>query len=139
MALFFSPRKIFLTFLRFVCTIITKRFSSSILIRSNLRRMTPTFLAIGHYCYDVTPNGYVLGGSAAYSTITARNLGFKSCAITAVGNDFNRRNPLLNGVEVVYQESSDTTIFDNRYSEDGQRQQFVLALGGKTDAAAHLR
>ena len=93
--------------------------------------MTPTFLAIGHFCYDVTPNGYVLGGSAAYSTITARNLGFHARVITAVGNDFDQRNPLLNGIEVFYQESSNTTIFDNRYSEDGQRQQFILALGAK--------
>ena len=93
--------------------------------------MPPTFLAIGHFCYDVTPKGNVLGGSATYSTITARNLGFKACAITAVGDDFDRRDPLLNGINVFYQESSDTTIFDNRYGEDGQRQQFILALGAR--------
>ena len=54
--------------------------------------MTPTFLAIGHFCYDVSPSGYVLGGSAAYSTITARNLGCRARAITAVGNNFDRRD-----------------------------------------------
>ncbi|MDE0044140.1 MAG: PfkB family carbohydrate kinase [Candidatus Poribacteria bacterium] len=93
--------------------------------------MTPTFLAVGHFCYDITPKGYVLGGSAAYSTITARNLGCRPRVITAVGNDFNRQNPLLNGIEVIYQESSNTTIFENRYSEDGQRQQSILALVAK--------
>lgn len=93
--------------------------------------MTLTFLAIGHFCYDVTPKGYVLGGSAAYSTITARNLGFQARVITAVGSDFDQRNPLLNGIEVIYQESSDTTVFDNHYREDGQRKQFILALGAK--------
>lgn len=93
--------------------------------------MTPTFLAIGHFCYDITPRGYVLGGSAAYSAITARNLGFRACAITAVGNDFDRRNPLLKDIQVFYQKSSETTIFDNRYNEDGQREQFILALGAK--------
>ncbi len=93
--------------------------------------MTSTFLAIGHFCYDVTPNGYVLGGSAAYSAITARNLGFKACVITAVGVDFDRRNPLLDGIEITYQESYSTTIFDNRYGENGQRQQSILALGAK--------
>ena len=93
--------------------------------------MTATFLAIGHFCYDVTPNGYVLGGSAAYSAITARNLGCKARVITAVGVDFDRRNPLLDGIEITYHESSNTTIFDNRYRENGQRQQSILALGSK--------
>ena len=93
--------------------------------------MTATFLAIGHFCYDVTPNGYVLGGSAAYSAITARNLGFKARVVTAVGVDFDRRNPLLDGIEITYHESSNTTIFDNRYRENGQRQQSILALGAK--------
>ena len=93
--------------------------------------MTATFLAIGHFCYDVTPNGYMLGGSAAYSAITARNLGFKARVITAVGVNFDRRIPLLDGIEITYQESCNTTIFDNRYSENGQRQQSILSLGAK--------
>jgi sugar/nucleoside kinase (ribokinase family) len=93
--------------------------------------MTPTFLAIGHFCYDVSPRGYVLGGSAAYSTITARNLGCRAHAITAVGSDFDQQNPTLDGVEVIYQESSNTTIFDNRYDVDGGRQQLILALGSR--------
>ena len=93
--------------------------------------MTPTFLAIGHFCYDVSPKGYVLGGSAAYSTITARNLGCRARAITAVGKNFDRRDTTLDGIEAIYQESSNTTIFDNRYDAEGQRQQLILALGGK--------
>lgn len=93
--------------------------------------MTATFLAIGHFCYDVTPGGYMLGGSAAYSAITARNLGFKARVITAVGLDFDRRIPLLDGIEITYQESRSTTIFDNRYYENGQRQQSILSLGAK--------
>ncbi len=93
--------------------------------------MTATFLAIGHICYDVTPKGYVLGGSAAYSTITARNLGFRARVITAVGLDFNRQDSLLSGIEVIYQESSNTTVFDNCYREDGERTQSILALGAK--------
>ena len=93
--------------------------------------MAPTFLAIGHFCYDVTPKGYVLGGSAAYSTMTARNLGCRARVITAVGNDFDRQTPLLNGIEVSYQESSYTTVFDNRYSKEGQRQQYILASGAQ--------
>ncbi len=93
--------------------------------------MQPTFLAIGHFCYDVAPNGYVLGGAAAYSTITARNLGCRACAVTAVGADFDRQNPILDGIDVAYHDSPETTIFDNRYDVDGRRQQLILGVGGK--------
>ena len=93
--------------------------------------MSPRFLAIGHFCYDVAPDGYVLGGGAAYSTITARNLGCRACAVTAVGADFDRGHPTLAGIDVSYHESPETTIFDNRYDLDGKRQQLILGVGGE--------
>ena len=93
--------------------------------------MSPLFLAIGHFCNDVAPDGYVLGGGAAYSTITARNLGCHACAVTAVGADFDRQQPILDGIDVAYHESPETTIFDNRYSLDGKRQQLILGVGGE--------
>lgn len=88
--------------------------------------MPTTFLSVGHFCYDVSPNGYILGGSASYSTLTARNLGHHARAVTAVGADFDRQNPLLTGIQTVYHESPDTTIFDNQYDAKGHRQQFIL-------------
>ncbi|HIO06535.1 TPA: hypothetical protein EYN09_06370, partial [Candidatus Poribacteria bacterium] len=77
--------------------------------------MPPAFLAIGHFCQDVTPNGYIIGGSAAYSSITARNLGWQACAITSVDKDFNQQNPVLDQINVTYHCSLETTIFDNQY------------------------
>ena len=88
--------------------------------------MPVTFLSVGHFCYDVSPNGYILGGSASYSTLTARNLGHHARAVTAVGANFDRQNPLLDGITPVYCESPETTIFDNQYDEEGHRQQFIL-------------
>ena len=93
--------------------------------------MPPIFLAVGHFCNDVTTNGYAIGGSASYSTITARNLGYHACAVTAVGNDFERANPMLNGIDVIYHPSPETTIFDNRYDADGRRRQFILGVGDR--------
>lgn len=87
-----------------------------------------TFLSVGHFCYDVSPNGYILGGSAAYSTLTARNLGHCARSVTAVGANFDRQNPLLDGIETVYHQSPSTTIFDNQYDENGHRQQFILGV-----------
>ena len=95
--------------------------------------MAVTFLSVGHFCYDVSPNGYILGGSASYSTMTARNLGHHARAVTAVGANFDRKNPLLDGIKAVYCESPETTIFDNQYDEKGRRQQFILG------AAAELK
>ena len=88
--------------------------------------MPTSFLSVGHFCYDVSPNGYILGGSASYSTITARNLGHHARAVTAVSSDFDRDNPLLKDIKTVYHESSETTIFDNQYDANGHRQQFIL-------------
>ena len=88
--------------------------------------MAVTFLSVGHFCYDVSPNGYILGGSASYSTLTARNLGHHTRAVTAVGANFDRQNPLLEGIKTVYCESPETTIFDNQYDAQGHRQQFIL-------------
>ncbi len=93
--------------------------------------MSLHFLAIGHFCYDVAPAGYVLGGGAAYSTITARNLGCRACAVTAVGADFDRQQSILDEVDVAYHQSPETTIFDNRYDSDGKRQQLILGVGGE--------
>ncbi len=104
--------------------------------------MAVTFLSAGHFCYDVSPSGYILGGSASYSTLTARNLGHRARAITAVGANFDRQNPLLNGIQTVYCESAETTVFDNQYDEKGRRQQFILGSAKKlkgTDVPAEWR
>ena len=76
----------------------------------------------------------MLGGSASYSTLTARNLGHHARAVTAVGANFDQQNSLLEGIETVYHESPDTTIFDNQYDEKGHRQQFILGIAQQLKA-----
>ena len=93
--------------------------------------MPPAFLAIGHFCQDVTPNGYTIGGGAAYSTVTARNLGLGTHAVTSVAEDFNRKNPVLDRINVTYHDSIETTIFDNQYDQYGKRRQMILGIGDK--------
>ena len=93
--------------------------------------MPPAFLAIGHFCQDVTPNGYTIGGGAAYSTVTARNLGLGTHAVTSVAEDFNRKNPVLDRINVTYHDSIETTIFDNQYDQYGKRHQKILGIGDK--------
>ena len=91
--------------------------------------MPSDFLAIGHFCQDVTPNGYTIGGGAAYSTVTARNLGLDTYAVTSVAKDFNRQDPIFNQINITYHDSSETTIFDNQYDQHGKRHQIILGIG----------
>lgn len=88
--------------------------------------MTPIdYLIIGHVVQDVVPEGYTVGGTTTYSSITARNLGRRPGVVTRLAPDF-AWPPALRGVEVHRVPSAHTTTFHNIY-HDGHRQQFLLA------------
>ena len=83
------------------------------------------FLIIGHIVQDVVPNGYTLGGTATYMSITARNLGRQPGIVTRLAPDFVIPS-VLHGIQVHRLNSSQTTTFHNIY-HDGHRKQFLLA------------
>lgn len=87
------------------------------------------FLAIGHLTRDVVPEGYILGGAAAYSTITVRNLGLRPAAVTSVGPDFDLWGP-LRGVRIHVKPAGSSTTFRNVYRE-GRRIQYLLGVAEK--------
>lgn len=89
------------------------------------------FVAVGHICRDVVPEGYRLGGAAAYSSLTARNLGFTAGVVTAFDPTFNLSLLQLKGIEVRPRPSKTTTTFHNRYDEKGHRQQTLLSVAEK--------
>lgn len=97
---------------------------------------TPNFVAVGHFTHDVTPHGYIIGGSAAYSSITVCNIGLRSRVVTFVGSDFDQNAPLLNGIEVNFQISEFTTEFNNIY-ENGYRHQLLLNVADRI-CAKHI-
>jgi hypothetical protein len=86
----------------------------------------PDFLVIGHVAKDLTGDGYQLGGTAAYSALTARNLGRDPAVITSAGPDLEL-GPLLGGVAVVCIPSPVTTTFVNTY-QAGRRHQRIEAV-----------
>lgn len=91
----------------------------------------PEFLAIGHVCYDLRDEGYVVGGAAAYAALTARNLGYRTAVLTAATDDFPFES-VLPGVAVRVAGSSTNTIFVNR-RRGGRRIQFVEAVAEEVD------
>jgi sugar/nucleoside kinase (ribokinase family) len=81
------------------------------------------YLVIGYICKDLLPNGYTIGGTVAYSALTARNLGQRVAIVTSAAPDFRFRS-ILDGVLLSVQDSPATTTFENVYSQ-GARQQFL--------------
>lgn len=91
------------------------------------------YLAIGHTAHDLTANGPRLGGTVAYSALTARALGMKAGIVTAVGKE----TPLdaLGGIPILSIESSQSTTFENLYTKDG-RVQYLRAQASRIDFAS---
>jgi sugar/nucleoside kinase (ribokinase family) len=87
----------------------------------NLVPLEPVdYLVIGHVAHDLTPSGPRLGGTAAYSTLTARALGLRVGVVTASGPETSL--DALSDILVVSAPSPQSTTFENIYSENGRRQ-----------------
>ena len=78
------------------------------------------YLVIGHVAHDLTPSGSRLGGTAAYSALTARALGLRTGVITAYGPEANLE-PLQDTV-VVSAPSPYSTTFENIYTNHARKQ-----------------
>ena len=83
------------------------------------------YLVIGHLACDLTPSGPRLGGTVAYSGLTAHALGLRVGIVTAWGDEV----PLdaLDGIQVSRVSVPHSTTFENVYTPDG-RQQFLHHL-----------
>lgn len=88
------------------------------------------YLVIGHVAHDLTPEGPRLGGTAAYSALTARALGLRVGIVTASGPETSLAP--LHDIPVVSIKSSNSTTFENIYTEHG-RIQFLRAQAERMD------
>jgi len=91
------------------------------------------FLSIGHFTHDIVGSELILGGAAAYSSTTARKLGFNAGVVTAVGRNFLHYDKLCDVSLAVIGEMDKssweypTTTFENIY-ENGVRRQFIRGV-----------
>ena len=88
------------------------------------------YLVIGHVAHDLAPEGPRLGGTAAYSALTARALGWRVGIVTASGPETSLQP--LNDIPVISLESSKSTTFENIYTEHG-RIQYLRAQATRID------
>jgi len=86
----------------------------------------PDFLVIGHVAKDLAGGGYRLGGTAAYSALTARNLGRSVGVVTSAGPDLDLGR-LWSGLDLVCLPSEVTTTFANVYGAE-QRHQYIKSV-----------
>jgi sugar/nucleoside kinase (ribokinase family) len=79
------------------------------------------YLVIGHLTEDLTPSGPRLGGTAAFSALTARSLGLRVGVVSAL-SEGTSLEALDDGILVVKIPSPYTTTFENIYGGDGRTQ-----------------
>ncbi|MCC6148131.1 MAG: ribokinase [Anaerolineaceae bacterium] len=78
------------------------------------------YLIIGNLTQDLTPQGYVLGGTAAYAALTAKALGLRVGLVTSCAAGLLL--PELEGIQIVRYPSEYTTTFENLYTSSGRVQ-----------------
>lgn len=89
-------------------------------------RMAPLepidYLIIGHLTKDLTPTGPRLGGTASFSSLTARALGLRVGILTSCEECMDATELEEAGVQVVGMRSGETTTFENIYTPEGRVQ-----------------
>jgi len=92
-----------------------------------MKAFCPDFLVIGHVTKDLQEDGYTIGGTVTFASLTARNLGQRTAVVTRASPDLEL-NPLYQGIEVLCLPSPVTSTFQNLYSANGTRTQYLRAV-----------
>jgi sugar/nucleoside kinase (ribokinase family) len=88
------------------------------------------YLVIGHLAKDITPSGDRLGGTAAFSALTAKALGLKVGVVTAWGEDSSLTQ--IGSIPLAYEPANYSTTFENTVTKSG-RQQIVHKVAPSID------
>lgn len=97
----------------------------------NLVPLAPVdYLVIGHVAHDLTPDGPRVGGTVAFSALTAQALGMKVGIVTAAGPETSL--DVLSEIPLISQTSPQSTTYENIYTEHG-RVQYLRAQAQRID------
>ena len=88
------------------------------------------YLVIGHITRDLQPDGSLIGGTAAFSGLTARALGLRVGIVTSWGTEM----PLgpLAEIPISNLPADNSTTFENLHSPDG-RVQIIRSVASRLD------
>jgi sugar/nucleoside kinase (ribokinase family) len=78
------------------------------------------YLTVGHVTKDLADDGYTLGGTACYSSLTAHAFNLRVSLLTSFGEDISISG--LNSIEVVRKPSESTSTFENIPTPSGRLQ-----------------
>jgi hypothetical protein len=78
------------------------------------------YLTVGHVTKDLADNGYTPGGTACYSSLTAKAFNLQTGLLTSFGEDIEI--PELKSIEIFRKPSPFTTTFKNIDTECGRKQ-----------------
>jgi sugar/nucleoside kinase (ribokinase family) len=100
----------------------------------------PDYLVIGHITKDLYNGAYQIGGTATYSALTARSLGYRAGIVSSNGPDIDL-SPLPSDVLVQLRPCAASTTFENIYHDGHRRQQIgaQAALLQDSDVPEHWR
>lgn len=91
---------------------------------SHLKPIEPIdYLIVGHITQDVVPEGYVPGGTASYSSLTAHAFGLRVGILTSYAQDVIL--PDLTGIQIVSTICENSTVFENKYTKEGRIQRIL--------------
>lgn len=88
------------------------------------------YLLIGHISIDHSPLGDKLGGTVAYSALTAKALGLRTGIVTSWGEELELSE--LNGIQILNYRSKNSSKFENIYTDKG-RVQRILSVANKIE------
>jgi hypothetical protein len=92
------------------------------------------YLIVGHVTADRRADGWLLGGSAAYSGLTAHAFGLRVGVVTSAAEELDLTP--LSQLHLLRIPAAATTSFDNRYGSGGRRQRILARAEALT--ASHI-
>jgi sugar/nucleoside kinase (ribokinase family) len=90
------------------------------------------YLVVGHLTRDLIPSGTRLGGTAAYSSLTARAMGLRVGVLTACEECLSAKELEAAGIQVVGMRADQTTTFENIQTPAG-RIQYIHTIAPTID------
>ena len=90
------------------------------------------YFVVGHISRDLSAEGFVPGGTALYSALTAQALGCRVAVLTSAAEDYDLAE-IMPGIAIHVVPAEESTTFQNHYSA-GRRSQTIYSVASALTA-----